>query len=70
LRVTVGEIKAELGVVLAGADVFVRVHVDTWSDSQLHARSRQTRRVQRIDAIEFVEAVDHEVAHTSRDCLA
>ena len=68
--VAVGEVEAELRVVLAGRDELVRVHVDAWSDTQLHPRCRQSAGDERVDAVEFVETVDDHVAHTSGDRLA
>ena len=38
----VAQVETELGIVLAGGDVFVRVHGDAGRDAQLHARCGQT----------------------------
>jgi len=68
--VAVGEVEAELRVVLAGRDELVRVHVDAWSYAQLHPRCRQPAGNERVDAVEFVETVDDHVAHAGVDRLA
>ncbi len=69
--VAVREVEAELRVVLAGRDELVGVRVHAGGDPQHHAWGRaDTRGGQHVEAIEFVEGVDHDVADLGFDRLA
>ncbi len=67
LGVAVGEVEAELGVVLPGGDVRVRVGVDSRRDTQQDVRSGQALAVEGVEAIELVEAVDDDAPHAGGD---
>ncbi len=69
--VAVGEVEAELRIVLAGRDELVGVRVDPGGDPQHDTRGRaDTGGGEDIEPIEFVEGVDHDVADLGFDCLA
>ena len=69
-RVTVGEIETELRVVLAGGDELVGVSVHAWGDAQHHPRRRtDAGSAEHVEAVEFVEGVDHDVADLGLDRL-
>ena len=60
--VAVAEVEAELGVVLAGGDELVGVGVHAGRDARRAPRNRQALGVQRVEAVELVEAVDDDAA--------
>ena len=62
--IPVAEVEPELGVVLTGRDVFVRVHVDARGDAQLNSWRGKSLIHEHLDSREFVEAVDHDVSDT------
>ena len=65
--VAVGQVEAELGVVLARRDVLVGVGVHARRDAQQHVRRRSpTAGVERVEAVELVEAVDDHVTDAGR----
>ena len=66
--VAVGQVEAELGVVLPGGDVLVGVGVDARRDPQQHVGHRTgAGGVEGVEAVELVEAVDDDVAHAGLD---
>ncbi len=65
--VAVGEVEAELRVVLAGGDVLVRVGVDARRDAQVDLRSGQPLGDERLDARQLLEAVDVDVVHAGSE---
>ena len=66
--VAVGQVEAELRVVLTGGDVLVGVGVHARRDAQQHVRRRTgAGGVQGVEAVELVEAVDDDVAHAGLD---
>ena len=67
-RIAVAEVEPELRVVLPGGDELVRVGVDARRDPQQDLGRRSgTRRGERVEAIELVERIDHDVAHAGGD---
>ena len=61
--VAVGQVEAELRVVLSGGDVLVGVGVDAGRDAQQHVGNGRRSASCSVEAIELVEAVDDDVPH-------
>ncbi|CAB4825848.1 unannotated protein [freshwater metagenome] len=68
--VPVAEVEAELGVVLTGGDELVRVCLDTGRDAQRHVRGWEALGGERLEPIEFVEAVHVDVVNARSDRVA
>ena len=66
--ITIAKIETKLRVVLSCRHKFVRMHIHTRSNTQLHARCWQALSMQRIQTIEFVKIVYNDVSNPCLNC--
>ncbi len=70
-RIAIGQVEPELRVVLARGDELVRVRVNAWRDAQHHLGcGSDASSSEHVEPVEFIEGIDHDVAHLRLDRFA